>query len=84
MSDPHGFCSLDGRVALVTGGSRGIGAAISRELARAGARVAVNYRSHEAAAHEVAAEIGGITISGDVANAADAERVIEHVEAELG
>jgi 3-oxoacyl-[acyl-carrier protein] reductase len=46
--------------------------------------VAVNYRSHEAAAHEVAREIGGITVSGDVANAADAERVIEHVEAELG
>ena len=44
------FASLDGKIALVTGGSRGIGAAISRELGRAGARVAVNYRSGKDAA----------------------------------
>ncbi len=68
----------------MTGGSRGIGAAISRELARAGARVAVNYRSNEAAADEVAGEIGGISVSGNVGDAAEAQQVIERVESELG
>ena len=53
-----GYASLDGKVALVTGGSRGIGAAISRELARAGAKVAVNYRSGQEAAEAVASEVG--------------------------
>jgi 3-oxoacyl-[acyl-carrier protein] reductase len=49
--------SLDGRVALVTGGGRGIGRAIALALAEAGADVAVNYRRDEAAAQEVVAEI---------------------------
>ena len=58
-SAADGFCSLDGRVALVSGGSRGIGAAISRELSRAGARVAINFRSQAAPAEQLAGEIGG-------------------------
>jgi 3-oxoacyl-[acyl-carrier protein] reductase len=78
------FCSLDGRVALVTGGSRGIGAAICRELARAGAKVAVNYRSGKDLAEEVAAEIGGFAVAGDVADAAGAQELIEQAEEELG
>jgi 3-oxoacyl-[acyl-carrier protein] reductase len=71
-------------VALVTGGSRGIGAAISRELARAGAKVAVNCRSGTATAEQVAGEIGGIVVQADVSNPAEAQSLIERVEEELG
>ena len=82
--DGNRFCSLDGKVAVVTGGSRGIGASISRELARAGARVAVNYRSGQAAAEEIAKEVGGIAIAADVGRAEDAQALVERVESELG
>jgi 3-oxoacyl-[acyl-carrier protein] reductase len=78
------FCRLDGRVALVTGGSRGIGAAIARELARAGARVAVNYRAGREPAEELAGEVGGIAVAADVADAADVAGLIEAVERGLG
>jgi 3-oxoacyl-[acyl-carrier protein] reductase len=78
------FASLDGKVALVTGGSRGIGAAISRELGRAGARVAVNYRSGREAAEAVAAEVGGIAVGANVGDPAEAQALLEQVEAELG
>ena len=82
MSD--GFASLEGKVALVTGGSRGIGAAISRELGRAGARVAVNYRSGREAAEAVAAEVGGVAVGANVGDPAEARALLEQVEAELG
>jgi 3-oxoacyl-[acyl-carrier protein] reductase len=78
------FASLEGRVALVTGGSRGIGAAICRELGRAGARVAVNYRSGREGAEEVAAEIGGVAAQGNVADSGEARALVERVENELG
>ena len=60
------FCSLDGRTALVTGGSRGIGRAIAAELARAGASVVIGYRSGADEAAELAAEIGGRAVQADV------------------
>ena len=71
-------------MALVTGGSRGIGAAISRELAAAGARVAVNYRSGREAAEKVVAEIGGLAVQADVSHPEQAQGLVERVEAELG
>ncbi|HSK16593.1 MAG TPA: 3-oxoacyl-[acyl-carrier-protein] reductase [Gaiellaceae bacterium] len=78
------FASLEGKVALVTGGSRGIGAEICRELARGGARVAVNFRSGKEPAEAVAAEIGGIAVQGDVADPGQAKGLVETVEGELG
>ncbi|MCL4289084.1 MAG: 3-oxoacyl-[acyl-carrier-protein] reductase [Thermoleophilia bacterium] len=75
---------MDGRVVLVTGGARGIGAAVSRELARAGARVAVNYRAGREAAEAVAAEVGGIAVQADVSDPEQARALVEGVEAELG
>jgi 3-oxoacyl-[acyl-carrier protein] reductase len=78
------FCRLDGKVALVTGGSRGIGAAISRELARAGARVAVNYRSGSEAAEALAGELGGIAVAADVADGGQVGALVDTVERDLG
>jgi 3-oxoacyl-[acyl-carrier protein] reductase len=80
----NSFGSLDGKVALVTGGSRGIGAAISRELAKAGARVALNYRASQEAADEIAEQIGGLAIQADVSNPEEVQALIERVEGELG
>jgi 3-oxoacyl-[acyl-carrier protein] reductase len=78
------FASLEGKVALVTGGSRGIGAAISRGLAEAGARVAVNYRGGQEAAESIAGEIDGLAVQADVSNPDEAKELIERVESELG
>jgi 3-oxoacyl-[acyl-carrier protein] reductase len=71
------FCSLEGRTALVTGGSRGIGKAIAAELAGAGAAVVVGYRSGGEEAEAVALEIGGRAVQADVAQAEDAQRLVE-------
>ena len=78
------FGSLDGKVALVTGGSRGIGAAISRELADAGARVAVNYRAGQEAAETIAGEISGLAVQADVSSADEVQSLVERVESEFG
>jgi 3-oxoacyl-[acyl-carrier protein] reductase len=80
---------LSGRIALVTGGSRGIGRAIAVALARAGAAVAVNFRSKELAAHEVCAHIEGlggraIAVQGDVGKAGDVAQMLKTVRRELG
>jgi NAD(P)-dependent dehydrogenase (short-subunit alcohol dehydrogenase family) len=74
---------LNGQVALVTGGGRGIGANIARELAAAGARVAVSARSREQV-EEVAREIDGLAVVADVSKREDVERMVQEVEAQLG
>ena len=72
-----GFASLEGKVALVTGASRGIGRAIAVELAGAGAEVVVGYRSGRDEAEAVAAEIGGRALEADVSDAASAAALVE-------
>jgi 3-oxoacyl-[acyl-carrier protein] reductase len=74
---------LTGKVAIVTGGSRGIGAAIARELAAAGAKVVVNYQSKAAEAEAVAAAIGGRAFQADVSTTAGCEALLA-AAAELG
>jgi 3-oxoacyl-[acyl-carrier protein] reductase len=80
---------LSGRVALVTGASRGIGRGIALELAAAGAAVAVNYRRDADAAEEVVAEVrsgGGraIAIQASVSEQADVDRLADEALAEFG
>ncbi len=71
------FCSLEGRTALVTGGSRGIGRAIAAELANAGAEVVIGYRSGAEEAEEVAGEIGGRAVQADISDPEEAKRLVD-------
>jgi NAD(P)-dependent dehydrogenase (short-subunit alcohol dehydrogenase family) len=74
---------LQGRVALVTGGGRGIGRNVALELAGAGMKVAVSARSVEEI-QKTAEEIGGVAIQCDVSDRAQVERMVAETEAELG
>ena len=71
------FASLEGKTALVTGASRGIGRAIATELAAGGAAVVVGYRSGKDEAEELAAQIGGRAVQADVSSAEDAKRLVD-------
>ncbi|KXH81864.1 3-oxoacyl-[acyl-carrier-protein] reductase [Sporosarcina sp. HYO08] len=80
---------LEGKVAIVTGGSRGIGASIAKELASQGAQVAINYQSRSDAADAVVKEIeenGGssVAVQADVSSAADIAKFIEEVKNKYG
>jgi len=77
MSNATSFCSLEGKTALVTGGSRGIGRAIALELARGGASVIVSYRSGADEAEAVASEAGGRAVRADVSDAGEARALVE-------
>ena len=80
---------LTGKVALVTGASRGIGRAVAIALAKAGADVAVNYRTRTDEAKQVCGEIESlgrqpVAVNADVSIAADVSRLVETVEQQLG
>ena len=71
------FASLEGKRALVTGASRGIGRAVATELAQAGAEVVLGFRSGKDEAEALAAELGARAVQADVASAEDAARLVE-------
>jgi 3-oxoacyl-[acyl-carrier protein] reductase len=80
---------LDGRVALVSGGSRGIGKAVSSALAASGAVVAINYRERDAEAFATVDEIvsaGGrcISVRGDVSDSDDVRQIVDRVNRTFG
>jgi 3-oxoacyl-[acyl-carrier protein] reductase len=70
------FASLEGRTALVTGASRGIGRAIASELAAAGASVVIGYRFGKDEAEALASELGARAVQADVSNAEEAARLV--------
>ena len=67
------------KTALVTGGSRGIGAAVARRLAADGYRVAVNYHFARAQAESLAEELGGIAVQADVSDSAQVQKMVDTV-----
>ncbi|MEO8369104.1 MAG: 3-oxoacyl-ACP reductase family protein [Candidatus Solibacter sp.] len=81
--------TLAGKVALITGSSRGIGRAIAVTLARAGADIALNYRTRAADAADAESEIAGlrrrcIAVQADVSQSSGVDRLMEAVRTELG
>ena len=74
---------LEGQVALVTGGGRGVGANVARRLAEAGMQVAVTARSADQV-EEVGREIGGLAVVADVSTRQEVEAMVAKVESELG
>ncbi len=72
------------KIAIVTGASKGIGAACARKLAASGYKVCVNYRESRKEAEALAKEIGGIAVQADMGVEADIIRLFETVDRELG
>ena len=81
--------NLDGKSAIVTGGSIGIGSAIALKLGEAGASVALNYRKHDTEAKEIIKQLEGmgrrgLAVQADVAVFADAQKMVEEVVKQFG
>jgi NAD(P)-dependent dehydrogenase (short-subunit alcohol dehydrogenase family) len=74
---------LDGKVAVVTGGNRGLGQAFARALGEAGARVAIAARDAERTA-AAAGELGALAVRADITDPADVEAMLDTVTGELG
>ena len=72
---------LDGKIAIVTGGSRGIGRAIAEELAAAGAKVIINYNRSAEAAEAVAEATGGVAVQADVSTTEGCQKLLAAAEA---
>lgn len=72
-------CDLSGRTALVTGGGKGIGRAVSTALTEMGARVIINYRSDPASAEETAHALGAVAHQCDVTDLDQVERMVKEV-----
>lgn len=86
---PKSVETLNGKVALVTGGSRGIGAEVARSLADAGADIALNFRTRAEDAGKVCAAIRNsgcraLAIQADVSQSNDVKRMVAQIEQELG
>lgn len=84
MKSP-GLLRLDGRNAVVTGGSRGVGRAVARLLARAGANVGISYRSRESEAREVVAELSALgveawSLGGDLSSPEAVEALFDKAD----
>lgn len=80
---------LEGKVAIVTGASLGIGSACALDLARNGANVAINYRKHDAEARAICDQVNamgrrGLAVRADVANFADAQAMVATVVKQFG
>ena len=80
---------LEGKVAIVTGASLGIGSACALDLAKNGANVAINYRKHDAEANAIVDQINamgrrGLAVRADVANFQDAQNMVDAVVKEFG
>jgi len=80
---------LEGKSAIVTGGSLGIGTSVALKLAEYGANVAINYRKHKEEAEEVVRKIQetgrkGLVVQADISNFADAQKMVENVVSEFG
>jgi 3-oxoacyl-[acyl-carrier protein] reductase len=71
------FCSLEGRTALVTGASKGIGRAIASELAAGGASVVLSYRTGADEAQSLASQIGARAVQADVSDPESARALVE-------
>ncbi len=87
ISLPFTMSSLSGKTALITGGSKGIGAATALLLAKNGANVAINYSSDASAAEKIVNEIGAdkaIAIKGDAGSLLDIESVLDQTLQRFG